>query len=89
MEAVLSRDVEQPLAEKGQVTEISSSVPEGIHTDVARRYFELSLQYDQAQLEKDAVKVRRKLDFMVLPMVTHLYPNSYYLVGNLLIKRNR
>lgn len=28
-----------------------------------------SLQYDRAQLEADSVKVRRKLDFIVLPMV--------------------
>ena len=28
-----------------------------------------SLQYDEAQLEADAIKVRQKLDFMVLPMV--------------------
>ena len=28
-----------------------------------------SLQYDRAQLEADAVKVRWKLDLMVLPMV--------------------
>lgn len=37
--------------------------------DVGREYFEQSLQYDPAQLARDAVKVRRKLDFMVLPMV--------------------
>ncbi|GAD97578.1 major Facilitator Superfamily protein [Paecilomyces variotii No. 5] len=77
VEAVLTRDVETTLPEKGQVTDISSNAPEGIHTDVARHYFELSLQYDQAQLEKDAVKVRRKLDFMVLPMMMTTYMLSF------------
>lgn len=28
-----------------------------------------ALEFDEAQLERDAVKVRKKLDFMVLPMV--------------------
>ncbi len=28
-----------------------------------------ALEYDEAQLERDAVKVRKKLDFLVLPMV--------------------
>ena len=37
--------------------------------DVAKIYFQESLQYDQAQLERDSVKVRRKFDFIVLPMV--------------------
>jgi hypothetical protein len=38
--------------------------------DVAKAYFQESLQYDQAQLERDSAKVRRKLDFIVLPMVS-------------------
>lgn len=37
--------------------------------DLGREYFQQSLQYDQAQLERDAIKVRRKLDFYVLPIV--------------------
>jgi hypothetical protein len=37
--------------------------------EVGKDYFQQSLQYDPAQLERDAVKVRRKLDFYVLPMV--------------------
>lgn len=28
-----------------------------------------ALEFDQAQLEQDAVKVRRKLDWIVIPMV--------------------
>lgn len=37
--------------------------------ELGKHMLEQSLQYDQAQLEMDAVKVRRKLDFLVLPMV--------------------
>lgn len=39
------------------------------HADIAFDLYEQSHQYDQAQLERDAIKVRRKLDFIVLPMV--------------------
>lgn len=44
------------------------------HTDIAFDLFQQSHQYDPAQLEIDAVKVRRKLDFIVLPMVPFLSP---------------
>lgn len=37
--------------------------------DVGKEYFQQSLQYDQNQLERDSLKVRRKLDFYVLPIV--------------------
>lgn len=37
--------------------------------ELGRQLFEESQQYDEAQLERDAVKVRRKLDFLLLPMV--------------------
>lgn len=37
--------------------------------EVGKEYFQQSLQYDQAQLERDSVKVCRKLDLYVLPMV--------------------
>lgn len=37
--------------------------------ELGRRLFEESQQFDEAQLERDAVKVRRKLDFLLLPMV--------------------
>ena len=37
--------------------------------ELGKEYFQQSLQYDQAQLERDSVKVRRKLDFYVLPLV--------------------
>ena len=38
--------------------------------EVGKELFEQSLQYDQDQLERDSIKVRRKLDFLVLPMVS-------------------
>jgi hypothetical protein len=37
--------------------------------ELGKEMLQQSLQYDQAQLEVDAIKVRRKLDFLVLPMV--------------------
>lgn len=37
--------------------------------ELGKEYFQKSLQYDEYQLQRDSVKVRRKLDFMVLPMV--------------------
>jgi hypothetical protein len=39
------------------------------HADIGLGLFQQSHQYDTAQLELDAVKVRRKLDFLLLPMV--------------------
>lgn len=39
------------------------------HADIGLGLFQQSHQYDTAQLELDAVKVRRKLDFILLPMV--------------------
>lgn len=38
--------------------------------ELGKEYFQQALQYDQAQLERDSIKVRRKLDFIVLPMVS-------------------
>lgn len=38
--------------------------------ELGKDMLQKSLEYDEAQLEQDAVKVRRKLDFMVLPMVS-------------------
>lgn len=45
--------------------------------DLGKEYFEKSLQYDEAQLERDAIKVRRKLDFIVLPMMMTTYMLSF------------
>ncbi|KAH8690122.1 MFS transporter [Talaromyces proteolyticus] len=45
--------------------------------DVAKIYFQQSLQYDQSQLERDSIRVRRKLDFIVLPMMMTTYMLSF------------
>jgi hypothetical protein len=39
---------------------------------LGRELLEKALQFDEAQLERDGIKVRRKLDFMVIPMVVLL-----------------
>jgi hypothetical protein len=36
---------------------------------LGKELLERALEFDQAQLERDAIKVRRKLDFIVIPMV--------------------
>ena len=36
--------------------------------EIGRDLFEQSQQYDEAQLERDALRVRRKIDLLVLPM---------------------
>ncbi|OJJ50264.1 hypothetical protein ASPZODRAFT_149629 [Penicilliopsis zonata CBS 506.65] len=48
-----------------------------LHGDIAQELFEKSLQYDPAELQRDAVKVRRKLDFIVLPMMMTTYMLSF------------
>lgn len=53
--------------EQGEVLDHSTKI--GEKSDIGYDLFQESHQYDEAQLERDAVKVRRKLDFMVLPMV--------------------
>ncbi|KAH9886798.1 MFS general substrate transporter [Xylariomycetidae sp. FL2044] len=45
--------------------------------ELGKEMLQQSLQYDQAQLEADAVKVRRKLDFLVLPMMCTTYMLSF------------
>lgn len=47
----------------------------GDQLDIGFGLFQQSHQYNTAQLERDAVKVRRKLDFIVLPMVCNLCIN--------------
>jgi hypothetical protein len=44
---------------------------------LGKEMLQQSLQYDQAQLEADSVKVKRKLDFLVLPMVWQFLPNGW------------
>lgn len=38
--------------------------------DVGREYFERALTYDTTELEQDAKKVKKKLYFIVLPIVS-------------------
>lgn len=45
--------------------------------EYGRQLFEQALQYDEAQLERDAKIVKRKLDFMILPLMCGTY--SMYL----------
>ncbi|KAI0133913.1 MFS transporter [Xylariales sp. AK1849] len=45
--------------------------------ELGKEMLRQSLQYDQAQLERDAIKVRRKLDFLVLPMMMTTYMLSF------------
>ncbi|KAI6088691.1 MFS general substrate transporter [Hypoxylon rubiginosum] len=45
--------------------------------ELGKGMLEQSLQYDRAQLEADAVKVRWKLDLMVLPMMMCTYMLSF------------
>lgn len=37
--------------------------------ELGKELLQKAFEYDEAQLERDAIKVRRKLDLMVLPMV--------------------
>jgi hypothetical protein len=52
--------------ERGDILEFQDV---GKHADIGFDLFQQSHQYDPAQLERDATKVRKKLDFIVLPMV--------------------
>ena len=42
----------------------------GAGDDTGRALYEQALTYDAEQLERDAKKVKRKLDFIVLPIVS-------------------
>lgn len=52
--------------ERGDILEFQDV---GKHADIGFDLFQQSHQYDPTQLERDAIKVRKKLDFIVLPMV--------------------
>ncbi|KAH7348585.1 MFS transporter [Rhexocercosporidium sp. MPI-PUGE-AT-0058] len=54
----------------GDSTEIPSKAK---FADIGYGLFQQAQQYDAAQLEIDSVKVRRKLDFIVLPMMMTTY----------------
>ena len=45
---------------------------------LGKELLQKALEYDEAQLELDAIKVRRKLDWMVIPMVWHQSRVSHY-----------
>ncbi|CAK7568367.1 MAG: hypothetical protein SEPTF4163_006355 [Sporothrix epigloea] len=45
--------------------------------ELGKSYYQQSLQYDEEQLKRDAVKVRRKLDFIVLPLMMTTYMLSF------------
>lgn len=51
--------------------------------ELGKEYFQQALQYDEEQLKRDAVKVRRKLDFIVLPMVSVFSFFSFFSFSNL------
>lgn len=53
------------------------SKPDETHNDVGLELFQKSLQYDQEQLAADVGRVRRKLDFLVLPMMMVTYMLSF------------
>lgn len=57
---------------KGEVIDVDRKVIlDRIHDDLGRGLFEQSLQHDTAQMELDDINVRKKLDFIVLPMVSY------------------
>lgn len=60
--------------QRGDVNDFQ--VPDKI-ADIGFDLFQQSHQYDPAQLERDAIKVRRKLDFIVLPMMMMTYMLSF------------
>ncbi|KAJ9137934.1 MFS general substrate transporter [Pleurostoma richardsiae] len=45
--------------------------------ELGKEMLQQSLQYDEAQLERDAIRVKRKLDFLVLPMMMTTYMLSF------------
>lgn len=47
------------------------------HTDIGLELFQKSLQYNEEQLAADVGRVRRKLDFLVLPMMMVTYMLSF------------
>lgn len=66
----------QILSHNEGVSRSALKISNGKHGDIGFELFEQSHQYDYAQLEIDAVKVRRKLDFILLPMVRLLILSS-------------
>lgn len=40
---------------------------------LGKEFLQRALEFDEAQLEADSIKVRRKLDWMVIPMVGFIF----------------
>lgn len=45
--------------------------------ELGKEYYQKALQFDEAQLQRDSIKVRRKLDFIVLPIMMTTYMLSF------------
>lgn len=64
-----SHDVEKTKSDTVDADDIDVITQSGIHTDLALGLYKESLTLDSAHREMVAAKVRRKLDFILLPMV--------------------
>lgn len=82
-------------AEPGSSTKISKVMGyiKGTTTNdlnvLGRDILRKALEHDEAQLERDSIKVRRKLDFIVLPMVCALACTDLYGRRPLIIRGSR
>ncbi|TVY82281.1 putative transporter [Lachnellula suecica] len=74
---VAPRSAPEISSDEGRTFELNGRLPEKGHLDVGFDLFQQSHQYDPAQLELDAVKVRKKLDFILLPMMMMTYMLSF------------
>jgi hypothetical protein len=63
---------------EAEFTEMSSAD----HTDIAHALYKESLEMDPIEREIIAKRVLRKLDFIVLPMVSHLPPLPVNSISN-------
>ena len=71
-------EVTSPVSQNGSAQLEETTLEQSVeHTDLGRALYEKSLQYDEAQLQRDSIKVRRKLDWMVLPMMCTTYLISF------------
>ncbi|KAL1896138.1 hypothetical protein Sste5346_004880 [Sporothrix stenoceras] len=70
MDDIKTAPVASEPAEMGDTEKVQSLA---VYDDVGRALYEQAQTYDVAQLEQDAHKVKRKLDFIVLPMMMITY----------------
>jgi hypothetical protein len=68
---------EEPRQQKGGLLEFFKGTTLNDPNVLGRDLLEKALEFDEAQLERDGVKVRRKLDFIVLPMMMTTYMLSF------------